>query len=346
MDFAAFENIREQHPLIHTITNSVTIESVVNMILASGGTAIGADSPQESADICSLADGLLLNTGTPSESRLEAMILAGKRANGLGIPVVLDPVGAGSSPFRKYFLETLLSQFHATCIRCNMAEARALHTWFYAAGSEKSVAGNQEREKNLGGAVENPGGVEALPGTGKLSEREMRELAARLGAVLAITGETDYIVSPSGGAGVTWQIRTNQGGSPMQKRITGSGCMLSGLLAAALAADFKRRRKLRDAAEAAELLPQKESSAIKPEPEKVSGTKKIESGMMSVDIDRENAFTVLGMLKAYGDAAVVAEKVMKKQGLFGTATFRDMLINVVSAPEAALACIETTSQGE
>lgn len=329
MNFEAFENIREQHPLIHTITNSVTIESVVNMVLAAGGTAIGADSPQESADICSLADGLLLNTGTPSEPRLEAMLLAGKRANVMGIPIVLDPVGAGSSPFRKYYLETLLSQVHVTCIRCNMAEARALHTWFCVAGAEKSVMCSQEGGKILGeagifgggkgsgsdaddwqagigdSAVENPGGVEALPGTGKLSESEMLELAERLGAVLAITGETDYVVSPSKEAGETSQIRTNQGGSPMQKKITGSGCMLSGLLAAALAAEHKRKN---DAT--------------------------------------ESAVTVLRILKAYGDAAVVAEKAMKKQGLFGTATFRDMLINVVSDPEAALACIETTSQGE
>ena len=107
---AIFRSIRRTRPLIHLITNPVTMNDVVNLVLASGATAICADSPKEAAEISGLADATVLNIGMPSESKAEAMLAAGEKANELGHPLILDPVGAGASDFRQRILKTLLER--------------------------------------------------------------------------------------------------------------------------------------------------------------------------------------------------------------------------------------------
>ena len=123
---AIFRSIRRTRPLIHLITNPVTMNDVVNLVLASGATAICADSPKEAAEISGLADATVLNIGMPSESKAEAMLAAGEKANELGHPLILDPVGAGASDFRQRILKTLLERLHFTCIRGNQSEMAAL----------------------------------------------------------------------------------------------------------------------------------------------------------------------------------------------------------------------------
>ena len=98
--------IRKHHPQIHIITNYITAEVSVNAVLATGATAIGADSPLEVSEITSSSDALVLNTGTPSLEKNEALKLAGISANTKGIPVVLDPVGVGASSYRKENITT------------------------------------------------------------------------------------------------------------------------------------------------------------------------------------------------------------------------------------------------
>ncbi len=202
-----FENIRKKRPLVHAITNAVTINDVVNMILASGAAAVCADNKKEVEEIVSISGALLLNTGMPGDDRLDAMLLAGKKANERGIPVVLDPVGAGASAYRRDFLARLLSEVHMTAIRANMSEAAALQGMAFASQGVEAA------------------GVELAPAA-------LQELAGRFDTVLAITGETDYAVSRE----EVWISRT---GTPLLKSITGSGCMLSGLLAASLAGNEK-----------------------------------------------------------------------------------------------------------
>ena len=92
MPSSVFAAVRARQPLIHAITNPVTMNDVVNMILASGALAICADNPEETREITLLSDGLLLNTGMPCDEKLRAMIRAGRAANEKGIPVVLDPI--------------------------------------------------------------------------------------------------------------------------------------------------------------------------------------------------------------------------------------------------------------
>ena len=113
---AIFRSIRRTRPLIHLITNPVTMNDVVNLVLASGATAICADSPKEAAEISGLADATVLNIGMPSESKAEAMLAAGEKANELGHPLILDPVGAGASDFRQRILKTLLERLSESLI--------------------------------------------------------------------------------------------------------------------------------------------------------------------------------------------------------------------------------------
>ena len=109
--------VRQEHPMVHMITNHVTVNDTVNIILAAGGTAICADAPAETAEITAISDTLLLNTGTPSRDTLEAMLNAAREANRRSLPVVLDPVGAGASVFRGRILEQLLQEVQFSCIR-------------------------------------------------------------------------------------------------------------------------------------------------------------------------------------------------------------------------------------
>ena len=261
---AIFRSIRRTRPLIHLITNPVTMNDVVNLVLASGATAICADSPEEAAEISGLADATVLNIGMPSESKAEAMLAAGEKANELGHPLILDPVGAGASDFRQRILKTLLERLHFTCIRGNQSEMAAL------LGVSYSSRGVEEA------------GVCLKPD-------RLQELSARYDTVLAVTGETDLTVSKE-------RILVSHTGTPLQKRITGSGCMLSGLLAAALAGST--------AASSGQALRLGDTSGI--------------------------ASLVRETVKAYGCLAREAEKEMEASSRHGTMTFRSRLIDAVS----------------
>ena len=118
--------ILRKQPKIHCLTNPVTMNDVANILLAAGGSAVMAQDEQEAAEITTFCQGTLLNTGVPDEAKIRACILAGKRANQLGHPVVLDPVGVGGSSFRRRELRKLLDHVHPAVVRCNQEEAAVL----------------------------------------------------------------------------------------------------------------------------------------------------------------------------------------------------------------------------
>ncbi len=95
-----FENVRQKSPLVHNITNYVTVNDCANMLLACGGSPIMADDAGEAEEITAICGGLNINIGTLNQRTIPAIFAAGKRANELGHPVVLDPVGAGASTLR------------------------------------------------------------------------------------------------------------------------------------------------------------------------------------------------------------------------------------------------------
>ena len=193
----------KKEPLIHIITNSVTINDTVNFVLAAGGAAICADSPREVAEVVSLCDALMINIGTPNEKKLTAMLIAGRRANEMGIPVVLDPVGAGASEFRRQILGELLEDVSFDCIRGNKSEIAAL-------------LGIPFRSK----------GVETV--SLELADEAVHGLVEKTGSVILMTGESDLVFDKSD----KFEIG---GGSPLMKKLTGSGCMYSAFIATRLA---------------------------------------------------------------------------------------------------------------
>ena len=197
-------NIRKKAPRIHMITNGVTRESCVNLVLSAGGYAICAEAPEEVEEVVGIADGLLLNLGMPSVEKAKAMELALQRAKERRIPVVLDPVGVGVSKFRRDLAARLLEIGGITCIRGNAGEIGYLCN-------------------GVGASL----GVET--GSIHVTEEALQELSARTGATVMMSGPRDYLVWKS-------KIVDKPGGGEVFTHMTGSGCMESALLAASIAA--------------------------------------------------------------------------------------------------------------
>ena len=288
--------LRSRKPMVHTITNYVTVNDVVNFILASGGTAICADAPEEAAQITSISDALVLNIGTPSPRKEEAMLLAGMEANRRGIPVVLDPVGAGSSDYRMRILHRLMCSVQFACIRGNASEIAALCRLVsrlpkmlnLRRAGQSAVTPAPEPEAFVPHGVEDAGVV--------ISDDQIRALADRTGAVIAVSGVTDRVFDG------TRHIEIS-GGSDELKRITGSGCILSGFLGACVGTAHVRPAGGHDGCQREECDFRQDADVF--------------------DI-------VCTGMQVYARAAENAEQRMKKSGIIGTASFRQALIDAVS----------------
>ena len=204
----AFDNVRATGPLVHNITNYVTVNDCANALLAVGASPIMSDEPADVEDIASICGGLTLNIGTLNERTIRGMFAAGARAGTLGHPIVLDPVGAGASALRTRTAGDLLDRLDIAVIRGNMSEAKAL------AGGAATTRGvdvcpdDAVTEENLAA-----------------SAAFARDFAAKTGAVVAVTGAIDVIAD----AERAFAVRN---GSALMGRITGAGCMLSCVCAA------------------------------------------------------------------------------------------------------------------
>ena len=205
---AALRRVRQTTPLVHNITNYVTVNDCANALLACGGSPIMSDEPLDVFDIQTICGGLVLNIGTLNEHTIEGMYAAGSRARDLGHPIVLDPVGAGASALRTTTAAGLLNTVGAQVIRANMSEVKALAG---AAAATRGVDVNPDdavTEDNL-----------------RASADFVKQVAAKTGAVVAVTGAID-IVADSKRA---FAIRN---GVPIMGKITGAGCMLTCVTAA------------------------------------------------------------------------------------------------------------------
>ena len=204
----ALRNVRTTTPLVHCITNYVTVNDCANALLACGGSPIMSDEPLDVTDIQAICGGLVLNIGTLNERTIEGMYTAGARARDLGHPIVLDPVGAGASALRTSTAAGLLNSVGAQVIRANMSEMKALAG---AAAATRGVDVNPDDVVTLDNLAE--------------SAAFARQLAAKTGAVIAITGAIDIVAD----AGRAFAIGN---GSPIMGKITGAGCMLTCVTAA------------------------------------------------------------------------------------------------------------------
>ena len=207
------ENVRKNVPLVHNITNYVTVNDVANVLLACGGSPIMSDEPLDVEDITSICGGLNINIGTLNQSSIKGMFLAGKKANELNHPVLLDPVGAGASKLRTDTAVNLIKEIKFTVIRGNISEIKTLAL---GSGTTKGVdadVADAVTEENLDSAV-----------------KFVKDFAKKSGAIVAITGAIDLVSD----ADTCYVIRN---GRPEMGKITGTGCQLSGLMTAYLVAN-------------------------------------------------------------------------------------------------------------
>ena len=207
------ENVREKMPLIHNITNYVTVNDCANILLACGGSPIMADDIGEVEEITSICGGLNINIGTLNERTIRSMLAAGKKANELGHPVILDPVGAGASSLRTNTAYTLLEEVKFSVIRGNISEIKTLAL---GGGTTKGVdadVADRVTDETLDSVI-----------------AFAKEFSRKTGAVIAITGVIDIVAD----AQKAYVIRN---GVPVMSQITGSGCMLTAMTAAYITAN-------------------------------------------------------------------------------------------------------------
>lgn len=193
--------VRDQKPVVHVITNWVTANEVAGCLHAIGARPVMAIASEEVEEITSKAEALVLNLGTPSPSRIEAMLRSGHQANRDGHPVLFDPVGVSASKFRIESSKKILSELQITVIRGNQAEIGTL------AGHESHLAG-----------VDSVAGPEDL-------DQASRYLSKKTGAVVVASGQQDLIVSSQKKVIV-------ENGHPMMRQVTGMGCMLTAIIGA------------------------------------------------------------------------------------------------------------------
>ncbi|HOO28997.1 MAG TPA: hydroxyethylthiazole kinase [Lachnospiraceae bacterium] len=211
------EKVRAAAPLVHSITNYVTVNDVANILLACGGSPIMSDEPDDVADITSICGGLNINIGTLNKRSIEAMMIAGHRANELGHIVLLDPVGAGASALRTNTALDLMKHLRFDAIRGNISEIKTLA---YGSGTTKGVdadLADAVTESNLDGMI-----------------RFVKNFAAKTNSIIAVTGSIDLVADSR----KCFVIRN---GRPEMGKITGTGCQLSGMMAAFMTANPERK---------------------------------------------------------------------------------------------------------
>jgi hydroxyethylthiazole kinase len=205
----SLRRLRAAKPLVHQITNYVVMNETANATLALGALPVMAHAREEVEEMAAIAGALVLNIGTLSPSWVEAMLLAGRTANAHGVPVVLDPVGAGATRYRTETAKRILSEVDVAVLRGNAGEVATL------VGIDAEVRG-----------------VESI-GTGS-DPRELALTAGRtLGVVASVTGAVDHVSD-----GTTVLAIAN--GDPLLATVTGTGCMSSAITGCFLAVDRER----------------------------------------------------------------------------------------------------------
>lgn len=208
-----YENVKKTGPLIHNITNYVTVNDCANILLACGASPIMADDIEEVEEITTICGGLNINIGTLNQKTIPAMLLAGKKANELGHPVVLDPVGAGASALRTNTANNLINQVKFAVIRGNMSEIKTLAIGKGTTRGVDADIADSVTQYNLEQAI-----------------AFAKEFAKKTGSVIAITGAIDIVANAN-------KAYCIYNGHSMMSSITGTGCQLSALIAAYVTAN-------------------------------------------------------------------------------------------------------------
>jgi len=197
--------LRSQKPLVHQITNYVVMNETANATLALGALPVMAHARDEVEEMVGLASALVLNIGTLSGQWVEAMLLAGAAATSRGIPVVLDPVGAGATAYRTETARQILDRVGVTVLRGNAGEVATL------IGADAEVRGVESMAAGLDAA------------------ELARAAAAGLGVVASVTGPVDHVSDGE-------RVLAVANGHELLATVTGTGCMSSALTGCFLAA--------------------------------------------------------------------------------------------------------------
>lgn len=193
--------VREKSPLVHNITNYVAMNFSANALLAIGASPVMAHAVEEMDDMVSIASALVINIGTLDAEWVRGMLTAGRAARRMGKPIVLDPVGAGATPYRTQTAWEIIRECRPTIIRGNASEIMALVN---ADIRSKGVDSSQSSDDALESA---------------------KQLAQTTGAVVVISGPTDYITDGT-------RVETVTNGSPLMTRVTAMGCTASSMVGA------------------------------------------------------------------------------------------------------------------
>lgn len=207
------ENVRKNVPLVHNITNYVTVNDVANIVLACGGSPIMSDEPEDVEDITSICGGLNINIGTLNKNSIESMFIAGRKAGELGHVILLDPVGAGASRLRTDTAVKIMEELKPQAIRGNISEIKTLAL---GSGTTKGV------DADIADAVTEESLDEAV--------NFVKEFALKTGSIIAVTGAID-LVSDGERCFVIRNGRAEMG------KITGTGCQLSAVMTAFMTAN-------------------------------------------------------------------------------------------------------------
>ena len=211
------DNVRRTVPLVHNITNYVTVNDVANILLACGGSPIMSDEPEVVEDITAICGGLNINIGTLNQRSIQGMFRAGKKAAELGHVLLLDPVGAGASALRTNTAVELMQALPFTVIRGNISEIKTLAL---GSGTTKGV------DADVADAV-TEANLDAATAFVKDFARKSRAIVAVTGAIdLVSDGERCYVI---------------RNGRAEMGKITGTGCQLSGMMTAFLVANPDNR---------------------------------------------------------------------------------------------------------
>lgn len=197
--------VRAASPLVHSVTNLVVIQFNANVLLAAGASPVMAHAHEEVADMVGIAQALVLNIGTLDPYWVESMRLAQNAAAQRGVPVVLDPVGAGATPYRNRTIEALLAEHWPRVIRGNASEIM-------------SVAGAAVRTRGVDSS--------AAAGDAIGAAQALLAESGRGDAVVCVSGETDHVLDGTR----RWARLSN--GDPWMTRITGVGCSATALIGA------------------------------------------------------------------------------------------------------------------
>ncbi|MRX70748.1 hydroxyethylthiazole kinase [Bacillus lacus] len=204
--FERLEKVKQASPLVHNITNTVVTNFTANGLLSLGASPVMAYAKEEVADMAKIAGALVLNIGTLDEAVVQSMMIAGKSANQHDVPVILDPVGAGATPYRTDSVKRILDEVKVSAVRGNAAEIA-----------------------NISGQNWSIKGVDAGEAQGNLEELAL-SASAILHTTVIITGKVDFV---SDGKQVIKVFNGNQ----LLTKVTGAGCLLTSIIGAFLAVE-------------------------------------------------------------------------------------------------------------